>query len=177
MWDDPEQVDYFFMKTGKGVGPGVLCTHSGKYKFHKSTLNNKGNKQWYACAEKGKNRSGCLAHASMKKVVSFDETKGEEVVTWKLATVSSEKHHSLYHAPNQAEIMANAVMAKMRATVLQNPFADIRNIRDTVIDEEINNKLDPYFAKEVMGRLPLRIENTLHKIRRQGINKSIRELQ
>ena len=176
MWDDPSKVDFFFIKTGKSIGPGVLCTHGGKYKFQKSNTNKNGTTQWFACAEKAKNRSGCQGRASMKKTVSFHETTGEEVVTWTLSSVSSVKHHSLYHIPAEAEIMADAVLAKMRAAVLQNPFGSIKNIRDRVIEEEIHNKLEPEFAKQVMAHMPQRIGNTLHSIRKQSINKSIHEL-
>ena len=176
MWDDPSKVDFFFIKTGKSVGPGVLCTHGGKYKFQKQNSNKNGTTQWFHCADKAKNRSGCLARASIKKTVTFHETTGEEVVTWKLSSVSSVKHHSLYHIPAEAEIMADAVMAKMKAAVLENPFGSVKIIRDRVIKEEIHNKLEPEFAKQIKAYLPQRIENTLHSIRRASINKSINEL-
>ena len=69
-WDDPANVDYHFLLKGRAKPPGVLVTHGGIFKFHKSGGNRAETIWWWSCGDK--KTTGCLARASTS--VSEDGT-------------------------------------------------------------------------------------------------------
>ena len=78
----PEKIIFYFLKTGKSRGEGMLITHNGTFKFTKNNVNRKGTLHYYACAHKLTHK--CQARAIVKKV---DEVEGgEQCIShcWKL---------------------------------------------------------------------------------------------
>ena len=54
----PGHVPFYFLKTGKSKGEGVLITHNGTFKFTKNNVNRKGTLLYYACSHKLSARPG-----------------------------------------------------------------------------------------------------------------------
>ena len=77
----PENVPFYFLKTGKSKGEGVLITHNGTFKFTKNNVNRMGTLHYYACSHKLTHK--CQARAIVKKSVEVnevDEVEGSEAV-------------------------------------------------------------------------------------------------
>ena len=68
---DPTSVDFYFMKTGKSKGEGVLVTHNSTFKFTKNNMNRNGTIIYSTCGQKLLHR--CAARA----IVSRDEIRDE----------------------------------------------------------------------------------------------------
>ena len=85
-FEDPCDVTFKFLAgTGKRSKDGVLVTHNGNFKFHKSKESKSGDRIYYQCADKV--RSGCKATAIVEtKTVKIDH--GEEVQR-RLVSISS----------------------------------------------------------------------------------------
>ena len=85
-FEDPSDVTFKFLAgTGKRSKDGVLVTHNGNFKFHKSKESKSGDRIYYQCADKV--RSGCKATAIVEtKTVKIDH--GEEVQR-RLVSISS----------------------------------------------------------------------------------------
>ena len=83
----PENVPFYFLKTGKSKGEGVLITHNGTFKFTKNNVNRKGTLHYYACSHKLTHK--CQARAIIKKEVEVDEAEGRETVHFILLEVAT----------------------------------------------------------------------------------------
>ena len=190
LYDNPDEVDYFFLKTGKSGGPGILVTH-GAYKWHIQAQNVGKDIQWYTCSRKKSH--GCLAKATTKAVVEVDNDTGEEVINHKLVVISGHKvmklmfklnrkgkctykcyilfqHHYLYHEPEPAAVIASVISTKMKEAVRDNPGVPVRIIKKKIHSEEME-KLDPEMAAKVEACFPKKIETTLQVVKRQSMMK------
>ena len=142
-FEDPSDVTFKFLAgTGKGRSKdGVLVTHNGHFKFHKSKPSKSGDRIYYHCSEKS--HSGCKATAIVEtKTVKIDH--GEEVqrrlvsissyeviITIKITLVlryvnvkfTHFQHHTQYHTPDPAAIIAQEIMDALKEAVEKDPSA------------------------------------------------------
>ena len=84
--DDPTSVDFYFLKTGKSKGEGVLITHGDTFKFTKNNMNRKETIHYYTCAQKLTYK--CTARAIITCEVDVDED-GKDVVKIRLVEVAT----------------------------------------------------------------------------------------
>ena len=83
---DPTSVDFYFMKTGKSKGEGVLVTHNSTFKFTKNNMNRNGTIIYYTCGQKLSHR--CAARAIVRRDESRDESD-QAVVQYILVEVAT----------------------------------------------------------------------------------------
>ena len=83
---NPAEVDFYFLKTGKSKGDGVLVTHGDTFKFTKNNVNRNGTVHYYACAQKLTHK--CQARAIIKRVEGIDED-GSEIIQISLVEVAT----------------------------------------------------------------------------------------
>ena len=83
--DDPTSVDFYFLKTGKSKGEGVL-THGDTFKFTKNNMNRQETIHYYTCAQKLTYK--CTPRAIITCEVDVDED-GKDVVKLRLVEVAT----------------------------------------------------------------------------------------
>ena len=144
-FEDPSDVTFKFLAgTGKGRSKdGVLVTHNGHFKFHKSKPSKSGDRIYYHCSEKS--HSGCKATAIVEtktvKVEHGEEVQRRlvsitsyEVITTIIITHHSNmkcfphfQHHKQYHTPDPAAIIAQEIMEALKEAVEKDPSASQSN--------------------------------------------------
>ena len=163
---EPKYLDWYFLKTRKSSHPGILITHSDKYKFYeqrfKETYAGKKSLYW-TCSEK---KTGCNATAVMKRIIIPGKNGEEDKIDYDLVKVSSEETHSLYHGPLQHKILAEKIMLKAELLATDDIFAKPSSIEKRVLEEELWSKYPENEAKLIRAQMPERIDNIIFKVRR-----------
>ena len=151
---DPENVEFNFLRTGiakqidflcfkldnllgKSSKEGVLITHGGHFKFTKNNYSRDGKTHWYTCSNKQSH--GCTARAIIKRE-EFIGDDGELWVKNRLVEIATPEvglvlvikilqlfiqAHAKYHVPDQASIIADHNMVKIKQQIDQNPLAPV----------------------------------------------------
>ena len=114
LWDNPEEVSYTFIKTGKSKKEGVLITHDYNFKFQKNQVSRKGDTWYYHCAEKLS--KGCPAKATIKRLETISES-GELSVENNLIAVASPHVHAQFHLPDRCSIIADSLEEMMKKEI------------------------------------------------------------
>ena len=178
---DPEDVEWYFLKTRKSsLGPGVLITHSDKYKFHengvdRNTLYDGKRSFWWSCSEK--KRTGCRATAVMRKRAIPGKHGEEKRIDHKLVRVSPEAAHALYHGPIHHKIQAEKIMTKLKLIATDDMFEKISSIEKRVLKEELWSKYPEDEAKLIRANMPDKIYNTLSNIRANLRDKHLKSFE
>ena len=166
-----DDVEWHFWKTRRmsGQGPGVLITHSGKYKFYDDCSNYqyrvhsvKKLVRW-TCSEKVKTK--CNATAVMRRITIPGKDGEKDMVDFKLVRVSSEQDHSLYHGSNYYKINAEKIMAKLKEMATDDIFEKISVIEKRGLQENLWSKFPEDEAKLIRDSMPESIINTLSHTR------------
>ena len=178
---DPKDVEWYFLKTRKSsLGPGVLITHSDKYKFHENgvdryTLYDGKRSFWWSCSEK--KRTGCRATAVMRKTTIPGKHGEEKRIDHKLVRVSPEEAHALYHGPIHHKIQAEKIMTKLKLIATDDMFEKISKIEKRVLEEELWSKYSEDEAKLIRANMPDKIYNTLSNIRANLREKHLKSFE
>lgn len=120
--EEPEKINWFFVKTGKSVPPGVLHSHNSHFKFYRAGKSKDGVHLYFTCSEK-KNH-GCLARATVE--VQYPEAPDEDSpcpdpVPVKLVEVSTPEYHSQWHTGDNSRNIAHQILQIMKKEVEKNP--------------------------------------------------------
>ena len=165
-----QDVEWYFLKTRtkkSTTGPGVLITHSDKYKFHENHpfhAKFDGKRSfWWSCSEK--KRTGCRATAVMKKKTVPGKNGEEDKIDYKLVKVSPEDSHLLYHGPIYHKIQAEKIMIKLKLMATDDMFEKISSIQRRGLEEELWSKYSEDEAKLIRANMPDKIYNTLNNTR------------
>ena len=75
---DQSAIDFYFLKTGKTKGEGVLITHGDTFKFTKNNANRNGTLHYYAYSMKLTHK--CQAREIVWRSVIVGEKEEEEVI-------------------------------------------------------------------------------------------------
>ena len=170
---EPKYLDWYFLKTRKSSHPGILITHSDKYKFYETKFKDThaAKKSFYwTCSEK---KIGCNATAVMKKITIPGENGEEDKIDYELVKVSSEETHSLYHGPLHHKILAEKIMMKAELLATDDIFAKTSSIEKRVLEEELWSKYPEDEAKLIRAQMPERIDNIIFKVRRNFREKHL----
>ena len=157
---DLKDLDWYFLKTRKSSHPGILITHSDKYKFYETKYKES---IYWTCSEK---KNGCTATAVMKKKMVHGMNGEDDKVEYELVRVSAEETHSLYHGPLHHKILAEKIMMKAESLAIDYMFEKTSVIEKRVLEEELWSKYQEDEAKLIRAQMPERIDNALHKVRR-----------
>ena len=151
-FEDPTKVKYSFLMTGRARPPGILVTHGGLYKFHKSGGNKAETAHWWSCGEK--KASNCQARAKTK----IDDN-GKHV----LIAVSHPEEHVPYHAVDEAKRVAESLVAKLAKAAQTDLVSSIGSIKDEILlnDLQLKYKDEPLFVAEVLNAMPVRVYSTM----------------
>ena len=163
--EDLKDLDWYFLKTRKSSHPGILITHSDKYKFYETKYKdtNAAKKSIYwTCSEK---KMGCTATAVMRKKITPGKNGEEDKIDYELVRVSAEEAHSLYHGPLHHKILAEKIMIKAESLAIDYMFEKTSVIESRVLEEELWSKYQEDEAKLIRAQMPERIDNALHRSR------------
>ena len=89
---DQSAIEFYFLKTGKSKGEGVLITHGDTFKFTKNNANRNGTLHYYACSMKLTHK--CQARAIVRRSVVVGE---EEVMSELIEIATPEVSGILYY--------------------------------------------------------------------------------
>ena len=92
---DPSATDFYFLKTGKTKGEGVLITHGDTFKFTKNNANRNGTLHYYAYSMKLTHK--CQARANVRRSVIVGEKEEEEVISELIEIATPEVSGILYY--------------------------------------------------------------------------------
>ena len=89
---DQSAIEFYFLKTGKSKGEGVLITHGDTFKFTKNNANRNGTLHYYACCMKLTHK--CQARTIVRRSVVVGE---EEVMSELIEIATPEVSGILYY--------------------------------------------------------------------------------
>ena len=169
-FDNPNDVDFKFIKTGKSRKEGVLITHDSNFKYQKNQVGRKGDTFYYVCAERLKR--GCPAKATVKRK-EFLNDEGEMVVENELVSVSSPQIHAKYHMPDRCQILVDTLVEKMKEEIALEPTLPVGRIKEKVLREELylSGKYSEDEVNEILSLFPVRIDSVLHNYRISRLGK------
>ena len=169
-FDNPNDVDFKFIKTGKSRKEGVLITHDSNFKYQKNQVGRKGDTFYYVCAERLKR--GCPAKATVKRK-EFLNDEGEMVVENELVSVSSPQIHTKYHMPDRCQILVDTLVEKMKEEIALEPTLPVGRIKEKVLREELylSGKYSEDEVNEILSLFPVRIDSVLHNYRISRLGK------
>ena len=89
------------------------------FKFTKNNSSKDGRTWWYTCSRKAIN--GCSARAIVERTEVVDERGVLLSVNNRLVDVATPEAHARFHAPDNAAIIADKVMAQMKTEIEKDP--------------------------------------------------------
>ena len=178
-----EDVEWYFLKTRKTCqGPGVLITHSDKYKFHYTdyyvhtpkSSNGKKLIRW-TCSEKRTTK--CTATAVVRKITIRGKKDEQDLIDFELVRVAAEGTHAMYHGPLYHKIQAEKIMTKLKWLATDNMFEKINVLENRVLEEDLWSKYPEEEAKLIRANMPEKIYNTISHSRKNLKNKHLKSLE
>ena len=92
---DQSAIEFYFLKTGKSKGEGVLITHGDTFKFTKNNANRNGTLHYYACSMKLTHK--CQARAIVRRSVIVGEKEEEGFISELIEIATPEVSGILYY--------------------------------------------------------------------------------
>ena len=179
------EVEWYFLKTRKSSrhSPGVLITHSDKYKFQSTDYNVQTPKSYttgkkmirWTCSEKV--RTKCTATAVVRMTTIPGKNGEQDMIDYKLVRVAPEGTHALYHDPVNHKIQAEKIMIKLKSMATDNMFENLYALEKRVLEEELWSKYPEEEAKLIHANMPVKIYNTLCHNRQILREKHLKSLE